>query len=359
MARVRSGGLIALIALFAFAACSEDKQAKAPDPRPVRTVVALTRPAGETVVLTGRVAAEDEAAAAFRLGGRLIERTVNVGDAVKPGQLLAKLDPQNEVTELRAAQASLAAAQAQLNQARPAYQRQRTLLSQGHTPRAQYDLAMQALENAQAQVDAAEAQVQIAAQRVSWTMLTSDVEGVVTARGAEPGEVVQAGRMIVQIARKDGRDAVFDVPAQVLRAAPTEPEVTVRLTEDPSVMAKGRVRQVAPQADPVTRTFEVKVALIDPPPDFRLGSTVSGRVQLGSAPVITIPASALTRQNTDPAVWVVDPKQQTVAMRPIEVVRFDPGTVVVSHGLADGDIVVTAGVQALHPGQRVRLVGLP
>jgi RND family efflux transporter MFP subunit len=163
--------------------------------------------------------------------------------------------------------------------------------------------------------------------------------------------------MIVQIARKDGRDAVFDVPAQMLRSAPSDPEVTVRLTDDPSVTAKGRLREISPQADPVTRTFQVRVGLTNPPAAMLLGSTVTGKVRLDTAPVIAIPASALTEANRQPAVWIVDPATQTVSMRNVELLRHDPGTVVISHGLDTGDIVVTAGVQALHPGQKVRLLG--
>ena len=151
-------------------ACGPEKKAEAPVPRPVRTVTAAPQDAGETVVLTGHIQAEDEAAMAFRIGGRMIERFVNVGDQVKPGQELARLDPQNEVNALRSTQASLGAAQAQLTQARAAFERQRTLLAQGHTPRAQFDLAEKALRTAQAQVDDGEVQVRIAADRVSYTV---------------------------------------------------------------------------------------------------------------------------------------------------------------------------------------------
>jgi len=350
--------LLLSIAVLAIASCDRKREHAAAGPRPVRTVVVALRPVGETVTLTGHIAAEDQASAAFRISGRLVERLVNVGDRVQPGQVLAKLDPQNEESQLRAAQASLASARAQLNQSRPAFERQRILLSQGHTPRAQYEIAQKALENAQAQVDATEAELQIAEQRVAWTVLKADVPGTVTARGAESGEVVQAGQMIVQIARQGGRDAVFDVPAQIMRAAPAEPVVTVRLNGDPTTTAQGRVREVAPQADPVTRTFQVKVGLIDPPATMLLGSIVTGTIQLDSAPVIPLPASALTRRDNAPAVWVVDPVKQTVSMRTVEVARFDPGTVIISHGLSTGDIVVSAGVQALHPDQKVRLVGL-
>ena len=313
--------------------------------------------AGETVVLTGHVQAENEPAFAFRIAGRMIERPINVGDRVEAGQVLAKLDPENELNALRSAESALAAARGQLTYARGDFDRQRQLLANGHTPRARFDQSQNALQSAQSQVDNTEAQLRIARDHVGWTTLEADAPGTVTARGAEPGEVVQAGQMIVRLARQGGRDAVFDVPAQLLRSAPSDTEITVRLADDQSVMATGRVREVAPQADPVTRTFEVKVGLNDPPEAMRLGATVTGSVKLESEPVIAIPASALTEINRQPAVWIVDPKNLTVSMRNVELLRHDPGTVVVAQGIETGDIVVTAGVQALHPGQKVRLLG--
>jgi len=339
------------------ACCRPDTKVDAPEIRPVRTVTAARGEAAETVVLTGHIRADDEPSFAFRLGGRMIERSVNVGERVEAGQVLAKLDPENELSALRSAESALAAARGQLNYARADFERQRQLLANGHTPRARFDQAQKALQNAQSQVDDAEARLEIAQDRVNWTTLTADAPGTMTARGAEPGEVVQAGQMIVRLARQGGRDAVFDVPAQLLRSAPSDSEITVRLTDDPGVMATGRVREVAAQADPVTRTFEVKVGLRDPPEAMRLGATVTGSVKLASEPVITIPASALTELNRQPAVWIVDPKSLTVSMRNVELLRHDPGTVVIAQGVETGDIVVTAGVQALHPGQKVRLLG--
>ena len=163
--------------------------------------------------------------------------------------------------------------------------------------------------------------------------------------------------MIARVARKDGRDAIFDVPANIIRTAPSDPQITVTLTEDPSVTAKGRVREVAPQADPATRTFEVKVGLTDPPAAMRLGATVTGRMEMEAVTFIEIPASSLTKANQQPAVWVIDPATLTASMRNIDVLRFDQSTVSVSGGLDVGEIVVTAGVQALHPGQKVRILG--
>jgi RND family efflux transporter MFP subunit len=345
------------LALLAMAACGPEAETAPPDPRPVRTVTVERREAGVPVVLTGRIQARDEAALAFRVGGRMIERPVNLGDKVAPGQLIARLEPQNELNLLRSANAGLTAAQAQLTQARNAYQRQQTLLERGFAARAVYEEARRNLETAEAQVDAAEAQLKHAEDQVSFTELKADAEGVLTRIGAEPGEVVQAGQPIVQLARAGGQDAIFDVPAQVLRSAPADPEIKVVLTADPKIEANGRVREVAPQADPVTRTFEVRVGLTAPPPEMRLGATVTGRMEVDAGAVIEIPATALTRHDEQPAVWVVDPESSTVSLRPIEVLRFSPATVAVAQGLDPGEIVVTAGVQALHPGQKIRLLG--
>jgi RND family efflux transporter MFP subunit len=179
---------------------------------------------------------------------------------------------------------------------------------------------------------------------------------VVTAQGAEPGEVVGAGRMIVQVAREGGRDAVFDVPARIKDAAPVNAGIAVALVSDPKVVATGSVREVAPRADPVTGTFRVRVRLNDPPAAMRLGATVTGRMRLASAASIEIPPSAVFRTERQAAVWVVDPKTGAIASRNIEIRSSDPVRVEVASGLNPGDVVVTAGVQALRPGQKVRLL---
>ena len=340
------------------AACSQQAETAAPEARPVRTITVEKRAAGVPFTLTGRIEAEDEVARSFRIAGRLLQSDLKVGDRVEADQLIARLESQNEQNALRAANANLAAAQAQLTQARNHYERQETLLAQGWTTRANYDQAKKALTTAQSQVEAAEAQLKTAHDLVSFTEIRADSPGVVTVLGPGAGEVVQAGQMIVRLARKDGRDAVFDAPGQLIRSAPTNPRIVVALTNDPKVTAQGRVRTVSPQADPVTRTFEVKVGLIDPPPAMFLGATVNVRVETESVPIIEIPATALTRFNQQPAVWVVDPAARTVAIRNVDVLRFDQANVAVAQGLDTGEIVVTAGVQALHPGQKVRLLGL-
>jgi RND family efflux transporter MFP subunit len=338
-------------------ACQREAETAVPQPRPVRTVTVEKREAGVPVTLTGRIEAEDEVVIAFRISGRLIENNPKLGDRIAPGQIVARLESLNETNTWRTAQAALAAAQGQLTQARNHFERQDTLLKQGWTTRANHDQAKQAQQTAQSQVDAAEAQLKTAQDLVSFTELKADAPGVVTAVGPGAGEVVQAGQMIIKLARQDGRDAVFDVSAQLIHSAPTDPQIRVSLTNNPAIVASGRVREVAPQANPITRTFEVKVGLTDPPPEMRLGATVTGRMEMDAVPIIEIPASALTKFNRQPAVWIVDSTNRTVSMRNVDVLRFDQAIVAISQGLATGEVVVTAGVQALHPGQKVRLLG--
>ncbi len=354
-------GLLQLFMALSFspmlAACSQDAPTAAPEPRPVRTVTIEKRQAGAPITLVGRIEAEDEVAIAFRISGRLLQNDRKLGDRVTPGQVVARLESQNELNALRAAKAALTAAQGQLTQARNHFERQDTLLYQGWTTRTNHDQAKQAQQTAQAQVDAAEAQLKTAYDLVSFTELKADAPGVVTAVGPGAGEVVQAGQMILRLARQEGRDAVFDVPAQVIRTLPSDPQITVSLTDDPRVVARGRIREVAPQANPQTRTFEIKVGLTDPPAKMWLGATVTARMETDAVPVIEIPATALTNINNQPAVWIVDSANRTVSTRNVEVLRFDQATVAVSRGLDVGEVIITAGVQALHPGQKVRLLG--
>ena len=349
--------IIAAAVIVATVNGCDKKEAHDPPARPVRTVTIERGADGETISLTGQVRAKDQVSLAFRLDGRMIDRPVNVGDVLKAGQLVARLDPQNQQNALRSAQANLTSAEALLTQARLTYGRQQELLRDGWTPRAKFDEAQQAFVTAEAQVDSAQAQVHIAENQLSYTVLFADAAGAVTAKGAEPGEVVHGGQMVAQLARQDGRDAVFDVPEQLIRTGPRDPVVQLALTNDPSVRAAGRVREVAPQADPTTRTWQVRVGIIDPPLAFALGATVTGSIKLSPSSGVAVPPSALTEANGRPGVWVVDPRSQTVALRNVDVSRYDPADVVISKGLEAGEVVVTAGVQMLRPGQKVRLVG--
>lgn len=353
----RVAGLSAFALLALLAAC---KPVEEPEPEPIRPVRVTTverQEGGETVSLTGQVEAQEEVNLSFRVGGRMIERSVNVGDRVRAGQVVARLESETPRNALRSARAELTAARARLVEAQNNFERHRSLLDRGFITRAMFDQAEQAYRTARAQVDSVQAQANIAETQLGYADLIAASSGTVTARRAEPGEVVAPGQPIIQLAREGGRDAVFNVPARIIETAPADAEVVVTLSSDPKVRTTGRVREVSPQADPVTRTFKVRIGLNDPPAAMRLGSTVTGSVQLGAGPGIEIPASALTTANQHPAVWVLDPASNTVSLRNIEVLRYGLARVAVAEGLQPGDIVVTAGVQTLRPGQQVRLLG--
>ncbi len=347
-----------LLPLAAFAllpGCRPAAEAPAPEIRPVRTYTVDKRDAEGAFSLTGTVQAQTEVNLGFRIDGRVVERAVSIGDTVRKGQTVARLDPENEQSALQAAQAQLQGARARLEEARSNYNRLKGLVAERAISQASFEQSEAVFASAQSSVETAQSQVTLSQNRLSYTRLVAEVDGLVTAVGAEPGEVVGAGRMVVQVALQGGRDAVFDVPAQIKDMAPSNPRIRVALATDARIFANGRVREVSPRADPVTGTFRVRVGLTDPPPTMRLGSTVVGRITAPSGTSMTIPASALVRAERQTSVWVVDPKTETVVARPIEVTRFDPDRVVVAAGLNVGDVVVTAGVQALRAGQKVRL----
>lgn len=356
--RPAARGLFLVLALSTgLAACQEEAADEAPELRPVRTIVVEKTEIGQSVTLSGTVESQIEVDLSFRLGGRLVERLVGVGDTITPGQVIGRLDPADEENALRGAEAALAAAGAQLSEARSNYDRQRHLFERDIISAAGLERAEQVFTSATAAFDNAQAQVGIAQRRLSDTVLQADAGGVVTAVGAEAGEVVTAGRRIVRIARDEGKDAVFDVPVAIIATSPSEPEVTVSLSINAGVTAEGRIREIAPRADPATGTVRVRVGLIDPPAELRLGSTVNGTAVFGSIGGIEIPASALTSAEGQPAVWVVDPATNLVALRTVEVDRFSPASVTIAYGVEVGERIVTAGVQALRPGQEVRVLG--
>lgn len=346
----------AWVAMVLLSACDKKPQPAA-EIRPVRTVVATLRTGGEPVTLTGHIRARTEENLAFRIDGRMLVRRVHVGQELKPGDLVAELDPQPQQDGVRTAHALLVAAQASLREAANNFQRQQTLVNQGWSTRVEFDAAQKNLATAKASVDAAAAQVHNAEDQLGYTQLTVDAAGVVTATGAEPGEVVRAGQTIVTLAQHNGLDAVFDVPDSLMRRLRPDVTVAVALTDDPNIRTTGHMRETSPQADPVTRSFQVKIGLNEPPDSMRLGATVLGQANMVGEGGIELPPTALTTADDKPAVWVVDPKTHEVALRAIRIRQGDSNSILVSDGLKNGERVVTAGVHALRPGQKVRLEG--
>ncbi|WP_454018932.1 efflux RND transporter periplasmic adaptor subunit [Azospirillum sp. Marseille-Q6669] len=352
--------LIALLALApTLAACQPQgghHADAAPVIRPVRTITVepVTFRMGGSA--TGTIEARADADLGFRIAGKLVERKADVGSLVKAGDVLARLDDQDQRNALRTAEANLASAQADQVQARNEEYRKRELLANGNAPQAQYDAALLAMRTADAKVVATQAALQSARDRVGYTELRADRDGVVTTIGAEPGQVVEAGQMVVRVAQPEEREAVFNVAETGIRAAPKDPVIEVALAGAPDIAAVGRVREISPQADPVTRTHTVRIALDNPPDALRLGATVVGRLKQPPAPVVELPGTALFEEGGRSFVWVVDPKAQTVRRQPVVIrARESDGPVIVTEGLTRGDVVVTAGVHSLSEGQRVRL----
>lgn len=352
---MRSAPVFAGLILALLVGCKEQAPPAA-EIRPVRTVTATPHSEGELVRVTGQIRARTEESLAFRVDGRMIARRVNVGQLVRTNDLVAELDPQPLRDALRTSKAKLAQAQAVLEEAAHNQERQRTLRSQGWATEVQFDSAVRAFETAKAEVEAAAAQVHDAEEKLGYTQLLADAPGTVIATGAESGEVVRAGQTIVTVAHQDGADAVFDVPAALMRQVSPDALITVALNDDPSIRTTGRVREVAPKADPVTRSFRVKVGLTEWPEAMRLGATVSGQTRMLGTEGIELPATALTVMDDKPALWVVDPKTMQVSLRPVELGEQGSSSIVVSRGLEGGEVVVTAGVHALRPGQKVSLL---
>ncbi|MGL4997011.1 MAG: efflux RND transporter periplasmic adaptor subunit [Deefgea sp.] len=334
-------------------ACKPAEEAPPPELRSVKVMQVGKQDGTDLTVLSGTVQAQNQINLAFRVDGRMVSRSVDVGDLVKAGQEIAVLSPETEQSGVIAAEANLEGARALLIEARANENRNRYLLTQNFISKAAFDRIVQQAQSAQAQVNAAQANLNIARTRLGYTRLVADATGVVTAVGAEPGEVVQGGRMVVEVALQDGRDAIFNAPPQLKDTLPADPKITISLATDPSVTVQGRVREVAPRADPITGSFRVRVALIDPPATMRLGTTVTGRIKVDTPAGFDIPSSALTRGDGAAAVWVVDTKTNQVALRKIEVVHSSISTVTVGKGLNAGELIVTAGVQALRPNQKV------
>ena len=351
---MRSAAVVAVLSL-ALAAC--DKAPPPPEIRPVRTVSAVAGSDGEPVSLTGHIRARTEQSLAFRIDGRMIRRHVEVGQVVQPNDLIAELDPLPQRDSLHEAQAKLAAAEATLHEASNNMERQRTLHSQGWATKVQYDAAERTFKTAQAHLDVAKAQLHEAEDHFGYSELRADAPGVVISKNVEPGEVVKAGQTIVTVAHYDGVDAVFDVPANLMRQVSPDALITVALTDDPKIRTTGRVREAAPQADSETRSFRVKIGLDEWPEALRLGATVFGQTSMLGTEGIELPATALTMQDNKPAVWIVDPKSLQVSLRTVELQRHASSSILVSKGVEPGELVVTAGVHALRPGQQIRLLG--
>lgn len=350
-----SAGALPLAAALVLLACAKP----APVEEPVRAVKVVTvgvQSMQSGSEFAGEVRARVESRLGFRVGGKLTQRPVEVGQRVKAGQVLAQLDPQDYKLAADAGRAQLAAAATNRDLAAADFKRFKELKDQNFISGAELERRETTLKAAQAQFVQAQAQLSGQGNQVAYATLVADVSGVVTAVEAEPGQVVAAGTPIVRIAQDGPRDVVFSVPEDKVAAIRKGSGVTVRLWSS-STTLKGVVREVAASADPVTRTFVVKVAL-DAKEAPALGSTaavVPQALQRGGVPVIKLPTSAFRQDGKSSAVWVLDPVSMTVKLQPVQIATADGNDVVVASGLQPGMQVVVAGVHVLSPGQKVTI----
>lgn len=343
------------LAALMLSACSK----KEPAPEPVRAVRTLTvgmAQAGVGHDYAAEIKARTESRLGFRVGGKLASREANLGDTVRAGQVLARLDPQDLKLGQEAARATVSAAQANLDQVQADLRRARELRAQGFVGPAEVERRETAVKAAHAQLDQAVAQVGVQGNQVAYANLVAEVAGVVTAVEAEPGQVLAAGTPVLRLAHDGPRDAVFAVPedrVNALRALRGKADALRLLPWGGGEALPATVREVAGAADPVTRTFLVKADIGRA--DLRLGQTATVRIET-TAPTegIQLPLHAVVESKGQSVVWLLDRSTMTVATRPVTVSGAQGNQVVVRAGLKNGDEVVVAGTHVLTAGQKVK-----
>ena len=319
----------------------------------VRTTIVQPRDRQASITLTGEVQARFRADLSFRVGGRVIARTVDVGAHVNKGDVLARLDPAEQQADVDAATAAVASAEAQLRVAKATFERQKALIVSGFTTRTVYDQAQEGLRTAEGVLEAAKAQLGTSWDALGHTVLHAEADGVITARNLEVGQIVPAAQPVFSLAQDGERDAVFEVYESVFLGQTDSPRVTLALVSDASVTATGEVREISPAIDAKSSTIRVKVSIDNPPAAMTLGSAVAGTVTAKAQKEITLPWSALMAAGRKPAVWTVDPKTQTASLKPVTVGAYEAGQVLIKGGLEPGERVVVDGGKLLSVGQSV------
>ena len=344
-------GTLAIALLLA--ACSKPVPSEEPL-RAVKVMVLAADGIHSGFEYAAEVRPRTESRLGFRVSGKLLRRMVDVGQHVTAGQALAQLDAQDYKLSVDAAKAQLTAAVANRDLAASDFKRFKDLRDQNFISAAELERRDVALKAAQSQVDQAQAQLAAQGNQSAYTTLVADAAGVVTSADAEPGQVLAAGTPVVRIAQDGARDVVFSVPEDKVNQVKLGSEVEIRMWAGNAVY-KGKVREVSASADPVTRTFAIKVGLVSSDV-LPLGTTVSvvPRALDRSGPaVIKLPTTALQHDGKAVAVWVLDRASMTVRLQPIVIATADGNDVVIQSGLQPGVEVVVAGVHVLSPGQKV------
>jgi RND family efflux transporter MFP subunit len=353
----RRPGLLSLACCLGIAllcGCSEQRAISYPL-LPVRVQSVKLVNYSPKVTLTGEVGARVQSDLSFRVGGRIIERKVEVGAHVQAGDELARLDPKVQQADVEGAIAGVQSAEAKLRQVTSNFERQQELLKTGFTTQRDYDQAEQEYRSAQALLDSAKAQLSTARDNLAQTVLRAPSPGIITARNMEIGQVAQAGQAVFALAQDGPRDAVVNVQESIITRHPKE-DIEIALVSDPQIKARGEVREVSPALNQAG-AVRVKIAILKPPPEMTLGAAVSVSAHAQEREMAVLPWSALYSDGGKPAVWVVDPKTKEVALRRIGIEAYGNSDIVIREGLRPGDLVVTVGTQLLRPAQRVAFAG--
>ncbi|MBK1657283.1 efflux RND transporter periplasmic adaptor subunit [Paracraurococcus ruber] len=346
----------ALAATLALAGCKAESAAppQAEAPKPVQVAEVRLAPTTEARAFTGVVKARREADIAFRTGGRITARLVEVGQKVTAGEPLARLDDSDLALAVRAAEADLSAAEAQSRQAGADAARSRTLLAAGHVSVAYDDQRVAAARSAAEKVASARASLDLARRRLGYAQLAAPGDGVVTALLAEAGQVVAEGAPVLRIANPEERELVVQVPEAAV-AQLAEARVLAGFWARPGETLPARLRELAPQADGALRTYTARFSLPGAPDWVAMGMTGTIRAEATAAILATLPLSALHDRGQGPMVWKL--QRDRVTAVPVEVVSLGEVTATLRGALAEGDQVVALGPQLLDPASRVRIAG--
>jgi RND family efflux transporter MFP subunit len=327
--------------------------------RPVQVTTVSFRPRQTQKSFVGVVRARREIDLAFRVGGKVVQRLVEVGDRIEPGTVVARLDREDLKLELESAKAEMQAATANLGQTTTEDTRYRALTAKGAASNADLDRKSLAKEEAVGRLERAKRSLELAENRLSYADLVTDAAGVVVATSAEPGQVVASGQTIVRVARLDEKEALVSLPETALADARTA-DAVVTLWADPGRRIPARLRELSPQADATSRTYPARFTLDGADETVALGMTATVTLRpKDQQQVARLPLSALIDRGHGPQVFVVDGATHAIVARPVEIAAYTGDEVLLSGGVAPGDAVVILGVQTLLPGQKVRTVQAP
>lgn len=343
-----------LVASFLFGGCAAETETVQDVPAVKTMVVSRYEPGG--AVYAGEVRGRYESRLAFQAGGKISARHVSLGSVVRAGDSLFEIDAKDILENARIAAAQAESAKSNLKLAEANADRCRRLYEEGAASRAQYEQYQTNYDAALAAYRQAEAQYAQSKNSLGYANLTADADGVISEIGAEVGQVVAAGQSVATLVRLGELEAEIFTPENRMAQMRVGAPMTVSFWALGET-ARGEVREISPAADPAARTYKTRIRLIDPPPGVELGMTasVSADGETGAAPRLAVPLSAIYQTGERPQVWTVE--NGTARLKDVTVEAFGGDRAVISEGIAEGDVVVAAGVHKLREGQRVRLAG--